>query len=209
MELFHQLIHLIRDPGGLIRWGGYPGMALVVFAETGLMTFFLPGDSLLVVAGLYAAKGDLSFGLLNALLIPAAVAGNVSSYYIGAKTGPMLFNRPRSRFFNPDHVKAAHLFYEKHGGKAVIIARFMPIVRTFVPIAAGIAQMDLRQYTLYNLIGAAAWILAMSTIGYTLGSVVPNIENHIEKVIVVVVFLSVLPGIVNWLRNRRAKPASP
>ncbi|HVO29752.1 MAG TPA: VTT domain-containing protein [bacterium] len=209
MGLLHQLLSLIRDPGGLIRWGGYPGMALIVFAETGLMTFFLPGDSLLVVAGLYAAKGDLSLGWLTALLVPAAVLGNISSYVIGLKTGPMLFNRPKSRFFNPDYVRAAHLFYEKHGGKAVIIARFMPIVRTFVPVVAGIAGMNLARYTLFNLIGAAAWILSMTLIGFTLGNLVPNIDKHIEKVIIVVVFLSVLPGIINYLRARRAANAAP
>jgi membrane-associated protein len=122
------------------------------------MIFFLPGDSLLVVAGLYAAKGDLNIFALNALLIPMAILGDATSYYIGKKTGPKIFNRPRSRFFRPEHVQAAHAFYEKHGGKAIIIARFMPLVRTFVPVIAGVGQMTYRKFAAYNVIGGAAWV---------------------------------------------------
>ncbi|MEK6609130.1 MAG: VTT domain-containing protein [Myxococcota bacterium] len=211
MHLVEALIQLIRDPGQLIVWGGYPGLALIVFLETGAMVFFLPGDSLLVMAGLYAAKGDLSLGLLNLLLIPMAIAGDACSYALGRRAGPHIFNRPRSRFFRPEHVKAAHDFYERHGGKAIILARFMPLVRTFVPVVAGVAQMTYRRFASYNVIGGAAWVLSMTLIGYVLGWRFPMLVRHIEKVILVVVFLSILPGIVEWLKARRRarREASP
>lgn len=207
MELFEKLIHFIRQPGELIALGGYPGLALIIFLETGALVFFLPGDSLLVTAGLYAAKGDLSMWILNLLLIPMAILGDATSYVIGARLGPRIFNRPDSRIFKPAHVEKARAFYERHGGKAIIIARFMPLVRTFVPVVAGAAHMPYRRFVLFNIIGAVGWILSMTLTGYLLGSVVPNIDQHIEKVIVVVVFVSLLPGIIEYLRSRR-RPAS-
>src|SRR5262245_8603078 len=152
MELFHKLIALIRDPGPFIAWGGYPLLAMIVFLETGAMVFFLPGDSLLVTAGFYAAGGHLNILVLNLILIPCAVLGDATSYWIGKKTGPVIFNKPRSRFFRPEHVEAAHRFYEKHGGKAIIIARFMPLVRTFVPVIAGVGKMPYRKFATYNVI---------------------------------------------------------
>ncbi|MBI5069696.1 MAG: VTT domain-containing protein [Deltaproteobacteria bacterium] len=197
------IVGLIRDPGALIVWGGYPGLAAIVFLETGAMIFFLPGDSLLVMAGLYAAKGDLDIWFLNFLLIPMAVAGDATSYWIGRRTGPRLFNRPRSRLFRPEHVRAAHDFYERHGGKAIILARFMPLVRTFVPVVAGVAGMTYRHFAAFNVIGGAAWVASMTLVGYLLGTRFPLLVEHIEKVIVVVVFLSILPGIVEVLRARR------
>jgi membrane-associated protein len=203
VQLIHWLVGLIRDPGELIRWGGYPGLALIVFLETGALVFFLPGDSLLVMAGVYAAKGDLSIVALNLLLIPMAIAGDATSYTIGRRSGPMLFNRPRSRFFRPEHVLLAKAFYEKHGGKAIILARFMPLVRTFVPIVAGIAQMSYRHFATFNVVGGAAWVLSMTLLGYGLGNSIPHLEQHIEKVIVVVVFLSLVPGIIEYLKARR------
>jgi membrane-associated protein len=209
VKLFHWLLDLIRNPGELIAWGGYPALALIVFLETGALVFFLPGDSLLVMAGLYAAKGDLSIWALNLLLVPLAIAGDATSYYIGAKMGPHIFNRPRSRFFRPEHLKAAHDFYEKHGGKAIILARFMPLVRTFVPVVAGVAGMTYRRFAAYNVVGGAAWVLSMTMIGYLLGWKFPLLVQHIEKVIIAVVFLSILPGIVEWLKARaRARGAS-
>jgi membrane-associated protein len=209
LDLFRWLIGLIRDPGALIQWGGYPGLAIIVFLETGALVFFLPGDSLLVMAGLYAAQGSLDIVFLNLLLIPCAIIGDACSYYIGAKTGPHLFNRPRSRFFRPEHLRAAHSFYEKHGGKAIILARFMPLVRTFVPVVAGMAQMTYRKFAAYNVIGGAAWVLSMTVIGYVLGVRFPILVRHIEKVIIVVVFLSILPGIIEYVRHRRRKQSEP
>jgi len=196
------VIDLIRNPGELITWGGYPGLALIIFLETGALVFFLPGDSLLVMAGLYAAKGDLSIVGLNALLIPMAIAGDATSYWIGRRTGPHLFNRPRSRFFNPAHVQAAHDFYERHGGKAIVLARFMPLVRTFVPVVAGVAGMTYRHFATYNVVGGVAWVGSMTLTGYVLGTRFPLLVQHIEKVIVVVIFLSILPGLIEWLRVR-------
>lgn len=213
VQFLSDIVSLIRNPGELIEWGGYPGMALIVFLETGALVFFLPGDSLLVMAGLYAAQGSLDMWMLNAILIPCAIAGDALSYTIGARTGPMIFNRPRSRFFDPAHLKTAHAFYEKHGGKAIIIARFMPLVRTFVPVVAGVAQMSYPRFASYNVIGAVAWVLSMTLTGYLLGTLFPPVVEHIEKVIILVVFLSIAPGIWQWLRVRFGKktpaPSAP
>jgi membrane-associated protein len=208
VEIIRWFVELIRDPGELIRWGGYPALALIVFLETGALVFFLPGDSLLVMAGVYAANGDLSIWALNLLLIPMAILGDATSYTIGYRSGPHIFNRPRSRLFRPEHVRAAHAFYERHGGKAIILARFMPLVRTFVPVVAGVAQMRYRDFAVYNVVGAAAWVLSMTLLGFGLGRSIPNLPQHIEKVIVVVVFLSILPGIVEYLRARRRAAAA-
>lgn len=209
MAILDWILQTLRDPGDLIRWGGYPAMAAVVFLETGAMVFFLPGDSLLVVAGLYAAKGDLSILWLNVLLIPAAILGDALSYQIGRKSGPRLFNRPRSRFFRPEHLKAAHDYYERHGGKTIVIARFMPIFRTFVPVAAGIAGMGYGRFARFNVLGGALWVLSMTLTGYLLGSAFPDIGKHIEKLILLVVFLSVLPGLIGWWRSRGKTPSAP
>jgi membrane-associated protein len=209
MQIIEWIVGLIRDPGELIRWGGYPALALIIFAETGAMIFFLPGDSLLVMAGLFAAKGDLDIVFLNVLLIPLAILGDATSYWIGARTGPRLFNRPRSRLFRPEHVKAAHDFYERHGGKAIILARFMPLVRTFVPVVAGVAGMTYRRFAMFNVVGAAAWILSMTLTGYVLGTSFPLLVKHIEKVIIVVVFLSILPGIVEYAKARARAGRAP
>ncbi len=209
VRLLEWIVGLIRDPGALITWGGYPALAAIVFVETGAMIFFLPGDSLLVMAGLYAAKGDLDIWFLNFLLIPMAVGGDAVSYWIGARTGPHLFNRPRSRFFRPEHVQAAHQFYERHGGKAIILARFMPLVRTFVPVVAGVAGMTYRRFAAFNVIGGAGWVLSMTLLGYLLGMRFPVLVKHIEKVIVVVVLVSIAPGFVEWLKARRRRTRAP
>ena len=141
-------------------------------------------------------------------MIPCAIIGDAVSYMIGKSMGPMLFKRPESRFFKPKHILAARAFYEKHGGKAIIIARFMPVVRTFVPVVAGAALMPYRRFAAYNVIGGAAWVSSMTLLGYFLGAQWPDAGKHIEKIIVVIVFLSILPGIIGWWRNRN-KPAAP
>jgi membrane-associated protein len=201
------IVEVIRDPGELIRWGGYPGLALVLFVETGALIFFLPGDSLLVMAGVYAAKGDLSIWFLNLLLIPAAALGGISSYAIASRFGPRLFTS-KSRLLKPEHLLAAHAFYERHGGKAIVLARFLPVVRTFVPVVAGAARMEYRRYTAFNVLGAAAWVLSMTLIGYALGASVPHLEQHIEKVAVIVIAVSLVPGFIGWWRHRRGKAAA-
>jgi len=212
VEILDAIVRALRDPGDLIRWGGYPAMTLIVFLETGALVFFLPGDSLLVVAGLYASRGELSLLLLNALLVPAAVLGDACSYALGKRGGPRLFSRPRSRLFRPEHLKAAHDFYERHGGVTIVLARFIPVLRTFVPVVAGMAQMGYPRFALYNVAGGVLWVLSMTLTGYYLGSLVPGIERHIEKVIGIVVALSILPAVVGWVRTRakaRGKTRSP
>lgn len=205
MELIQQLIQFIRDPAYLAQLG-YPVLALIIFLETGAMVFFLPGDSLLVTAGVYAATGKLDLFLLNLILIPCAIVGDALSYYIGSKTGPMLFNKPRSRFFRPEHIAAASGFYERHGGKAIIIARFMPVMRTFVPVVAGIGQMPYRRFAFFNIIGGASWVSSMTVLGFFVGKT--PLGKHIEAVIIAVVFLSILPGIIAWLRSRKSPAAA-
>lgn len=219
VETITYLLGLLRDPGPIIEWGGYPALALIVFLETGALVAFLPGDSLLVVAGLYARDGVLDIVLLNALLIPCAIIGDATSYVIGHKTGPLIFkaseppDRSKLSFFtywwrwarwklrNPESLRQAQSFYDKHGGKAIIIARFMPIVRTFVPVVAGVAQMPYRRFAAYNVIGAVCWVMSMTVIGYFLGSF-DVVRHHLEKVIILVVVISVLPGVIGYLRGR-------
>lgn len=201
MELFHKLIGLLRDPGAIVEWAGYPGLTLIVFLETGALIFFLPGDSLLFMAGLYAGKGDLNLFLLQALLIPAAVIGDAVSYTIGARTGPAIFNRPESRLFKPQHLKAAHDFYERHGGKAIILARFMPLVRTFVPVVAGVAQMPYRRFASFNVIGGAAWVTSMTVAGYFLGQF-DFVKKRIELIVMGIILVSVMPAVFAWAKQR-------
>jgi membrane-associated protein len=208
VQLIHELIALLRDPGPIIQWGGYPALALIIFLETGAMVAFLPGDSLLFVAGLYAAKGQLNILVLVTLLSAMAIFGDAVSYTIGARVGPKIFNRPRSRLFKPEHVQAAHAFYEKHGGKAIVIARFVPLVRTFVPVIAGVAGMRYREFAMFNITGGVAWVVSMTVGGYFLGSVFPEMGRHIEKVIIVIVALSVLPMVIEYVKAKRAKPVA-
>jgi membrane-associated protein len=210
IQLFSFLLRSIRNPDELIKLSGYPllVLALIVFLETGAMVFFLPGDSLLVTAGLYAARGSFDLLTMNLILVPMAILGDALSYFIGLRAGPHLFNRPRSRFFNPQHLRDAHEFYERHGGKAIILARFVPLLRTFVPVVAGVAQMTYRRFASYNVVGGAAWVVSMTCTGYFLGSFFERlfgikIERHIEKLIIIVVFLSILPGIIAFLKARR------
>jgi membrane-associated protein len=206
MQSLLDFLHRIRDVRGLIAWGGYVGLTIIIFAETGLLVgFFLPGDSLLVTAGLLAATtGALNVWMLGLLLTVASIIGNTVGYAIGDAAGPRLFTREDSLFFNKKHLYRAHEFYERHGGKTVIIARFMPIVRTFVPVVAGMADMGYRRYTTFNVVGGLAWIWSMLFIGYFLGRYIPGVDEHVETVIVIVIFLSLLPGIIGWLKARRS-----
>ena len=205
MEWLRHLFHQLTDVETMVRVGGLTAMTAIVFAETGLMVgFFLPGDSLLVTAGVFAATGSLSIWWLNVLLIAAAIVGDTVGYWIGRQAGPALFNRPRSRFFNPAHLKRAHDFYEKHGGKTIILARFMPIVRTFAPVVAGMGRMEYRRFLAFNVVGGFGWVLSMTLIGYYLGQFV-WVKKNIEIVIVIVVFVSILPGIIAAARERLKK----
>ena len=216
-ELFHQLreflnpkviIETLLAKGGLFVYGG---LIFIIFAETGLAAgFFLPGDSLLVVAGLFAATGKLSLAILLSTLFLAAVVGDTVGYYTGAKIGPRIFTRQESLFFKPSHLQKAHAFYEKYGGKTIVIARFVPFVRTFAPIVAGAAQMPYRNFILFNVAGGFLWVFSMILSGYFLGSLLKskfgiNLDEHIEWVVIVVVAISLMPPVIEYLRSRREK----
>lgn len=189
----------------------YFGLFFIIFAETGLAVgFFLPGDSLLVVAGLFAAAGKLNLWVMMILLFIAAVVGDAVGYYSGKTMGKAIFSRPKSRFFNPKHLEKAHAFYEKYGGKTIIIARFVPIVRTFAPIVAGAANMTYKNFFIFNIFGGFLWVFSMLLAGYFLGGLVESafgikLEDHIDKVVIVVVLLSILPMIIEFLKSRSAK----
>src|SRR3954470_16977166 len=201
LDLFHQL----TDVRELVRVGGYVGLTAIIFAETGLLVgFFLPGDSLIVTAGLLSAQPQfgLNVYVLGLLLTVAAIIGNTVGYAIGRATGPRLFTRDDSLLFKKKHLYRAQDFYQKHGGKTLVIARFMPIVRTFVPVVAGLANMPLKAYTAYNVLGAIAWIWSMLFIGHFLGRMVPGIDKHIEPMILVIIALSLLPAAISWWRER-------
>jgi len=204
----HGFLELLRNPGPIIDLG-YPVLALIIFLETGAMVAFLPGDSLLFVAGIYAANGHLNVAILVGLLSVMAILGDATSYFIGSRVGPAIFNRPRSRFFKPEHVQAAHAFYEKHGGKAIIVARFVPLVRTFVPVIAGVAKMRYREFAVFNIVGGISWVVSMTVGGFVLGKTFPDLGRHIEKVIIVIVVLSVLPMVLEWVKSRRKGKSLP
>ncbi len=204
MESIKELFHFLTDVRGLVQAGGYIALAIIVFTETGLMIgFFLPGDSLLVTAGLFAAKGDLNIVFLNLLLMACAIAGDATGYWIGKKLGPALYRREDSLLFKKKHLVATHEFYERHGGKTIIIARFVPVIRTFAPVVAGVAGMGYRRFAMFNIIGGIGWVFSMTMLGYLLVTIFPATEKHIEKVILIVIFVSLLPGIIEWLRARR------
>jgi len=191
----------------LIRWGGYAVLVAIVFTETGLLIgFFLPGDSLLITAGLVAAAGGLDIWMLNALLIVAAIVGDSVGYAIGYRTGPRIFRREGSRWFSRKHLLRTREFYERHGGKTIVLARFIPIIRTFAPVVAGVAQMEYRRFLFYNVFGGIGWVVSLTWAGYLLGQTIPNIDRHIHVVVAVVIVLSVVPIGVEWWKARaRAK----
>jgi membrane-associated protein len=203
-ELYHQIKYYLNPE--TIAAAGYVVILFVVFAETGLAAgFFLPGDSLLFVAGLFAADGKLNlFALLIGVFL-AAVIGDAVGYLTGSKMGPHLFKRQQSLLFRPSHLQKAQAFYEKYGGKTIIIARFVPIVRTFAPIVAGAAQMPYRQFVVFNVIGGFLWVFSMILGGYFLGRAFPALREHIEIVVIVIVALSLTPPVIEYLKSRRAK----
>lgn len=203
MEFLWDLFHRIYDVESLVRVGGLAGLAAIVFIETGLLVgFFLPGDSLLVTAGLFAARGDLNVVYLILVLSLAAIVGDTVGYNIGARTGPKLFSRPDSLLFNRKHLISTREFYERHGPFTIVIARFVPIIRTFAPVVAGIGAMEYRRFLAYNVVGGIGWVLVTVLGGYFLGQMVPNIHDHLHKVIVIVIVLSLLPAIIKVARER-------
>src|SRR5687767_2788127 len=211
MDQLIELFNRLRDVKAMVAWGGYVGLTAIIFAETGLLVgFFLPGDSLLVTAGLFASqpKFGLNVWLLGCLLTVASIIGNAVGYWIGQLSGPRLFTREESLFFKPRYLRQAHEFYEKHGGKTIILARFMPIVRTFVPVVAGAAGMPVGRYAAYNVVGVVAWIWSMVLTGFFLGRYLPGFGDHIEKLIIAIVALSLLPIVIDWFQARPASQSS-
>lgn len=233
--LLHVLLHPLEGSRPLLELLGKPQYAipafiainLIVFVETGLLVgFFLPGDSLLVMAGLIASNPvcDWNLPLLIVTVSLSAIVGDTVGYSIGYKTGPMIFSREKSFLFKKDHLLAAQAFYEKHGGKTIILARFMPILRTFAPVVAGVGRMQYRRFLAFNIVGGISWVVSMILIGYCLPAVVNPmlesyfgrkilVEDHVEKVVVLVVLLSVLPGIVvgakKYFQGKRVDSAAP
>jgi membrane-associated protein len=200
MESLWDLFHRIYDVEFLVRTGGILALIVIVFVETGLLVgFFLPGDSLLVTAGIFAARGDLDLLTLNTSLSLAAIAGDSVGYAIGARTGPKIFTRENSLFFNRKHLISAKEFYDRYGGFTIFIARFMPIIRTFAPVVAGVGAMEYRRFIVYNVFGGIFWVLTTTLAGFFLGRAIPNIQERIHIVIAIVIFLSLLPGIIKFV----------
>ncbi|MBA4020532.1 MAG: hypothetical protein C0483_25515 [Pirellula sp.] len=211
-------VRALEQPG--VMWAAFIAVNLIIFTETGLLIgFLLPGDSLLVVTGIVARSADWPIIPLTISLCASAIIGDTIGYAIGSKAGPAIFNRPESRFFRRDHLLAAKAYYERHGGKTIIIARFIPLIRTFVPVVAGAARMEYRSFLAFNVLGGIGWIVSMILIGYMLEPLLRQffgeqfqIAKHIDKVVIVVVFLSILPiltkGFRHWRETRAAKANS-
>ena len=210
LDLIRSVLHNLYDVQGLIQWGGTLLVCIIVFVETGLFVgFFLPGDSLLVTAGVFAAAGTLKIGSLVLFVTLCAIAGDQLGYSIGRRTGQALYRRKDSAFFKRRHLDRAHRFYEKYGGKTVILARFMPIVRTFCPPVAGAAEMRYARYLAYDIVGGCCWGAGLVLVGYFLGSLVPNIGQRIHWVIAVVIVLSLLPAMIGAMRARSRRISKP
>lgn len=216
--MVHTLIDFLRtltDPERLIHllttfltgWLGYALLFGVVFSETGLLVgFFLPGDSLLFTVGVVAGAGDLNIVVVNLVLMAAAMIGDSTGYLIGRQTGPRIFRRPNSRLFKREHLMRTQQFYEKHGGKTIIYARFVPIIRTFAAFVAGVAEMPYLRFLPFSVCGASGWVVLMTTLGFTLGRV-PLVRQYFDKVILLIIFISLLPAISEVLKARRRAAA--
>ena len=208
MEFLSELFHRLRDLPALVQWAGYFGLTAIIFTETGLFVgFFLPGDSLLVTAGLLASQPDFRLNVyaMGALFSIAAILGDTVGYSVGRASGPRIFTREDSLFFSKKHLYRAHAFYEKHGGKTIIYARFVPIIRTFAPFVAGVGRMDYKRFLSFNVFGGIGWVFAMTMLGYVLGGVT-IVKENLEKVILLIILISVAPVIAEGLKAyRKAK----
>lgn len=192
------------DPLAIVKAGGYVGIALLVFAESGLLIgLFLPGDSLLFAAGLLAGGGVLAYGPLAAIVVIAAVLGDTVGYWFGKNAGEMLFTRPDSRFFKQAYVTRTERFYRKYGARALVLARFIPILRTLAPILAGVGRMPYKRFALYNTLGGLLWGAGIVSLGYFLGTAVPGIDRYILPLSLAIILLSFLPILGNILNGRR------
>jgi len=207
IEALRHMLEQLYDVRGLIEWGGTVLVCLIVFVETGMFVgFFLPGDSLLVTAGVFAGAGHLKLASLLSLVTLCAIAGDQLGYFIGHKAGQGLYSRPDSRFFKRKYLEEAHEFYEHYGGKTVIMARFLPIIRTFCPPVAGAARMSYRRYLTYDILGGFLWVWGMVLVGYTLGRTVPNVDKKIHYIIAGVIVVSFLPAAFHaWQRSKKSR----
>ena len=188
----------------LVESAGYLGIALIIFAESGILIgFFLPGDSLLFTAGFLASQGLLSIVPLIILLFIAAVAGDAVGYFFGHKVGPKIFSRPKSFWFNPAHIEKTRTFFERYGAKTILLARFLPAVRTFAPIMAGVGGMSYRVFATYNAVGALAWACGITLLGYFFGQIIPNPDKYLIPVVLVIIVLSVLPTVWQIIKEKR------
>jgi len=197
-----RLIQLITTV--LTGWLGYGLLFSVIFAETGLLTgFFLPGDSLLFTVGVVVGAGELNLVLINLTLMSAVLLGDTTGYFLGRRTGDLVFKRPDSRFFKKEYVLRTQAFYSRYGGRTMIYAKFVPIVRTFAPFMAGVGKMNYFRFLSYDVFGAVGWVASMTVLGYYLGSV-PLVRRHFEKVIILIIFVSLLPVLREaWIARRR------
>lgn len=212
MDLLREFFSRLGDLKSLLTWGGYPVLMLIIFAETGLLVgFFLPGDSLLVTTGVLINAGFINplglsnFGnlvVMNLVLITMAIIGDATGFLIGYRAGPRIFTREQSLLFRKDHLIETQKFYERHGGKTIVLARFMPFARTFAPVVAGVGQMNYRRFAMFNVVGAAAWVLSMTALGYFLGKIFD--AKQIEKIVYLIVFISVAPLLVSAIRRKLA-----
>jgi len=206
VELIQQLLHRLYDVRGLIEWGGTFLVCAIIFVETGLFVgFFLPGDSLLVTAGVFAGAGHLQIAWLLSLVALCAIAGDQLGYWIGRKAGEGLYRREDSLIFKKRHLQEAHQFYERHGAKTVIFARFIPIIRTFCPPVAGAARMTYKRYLLFDIAGGILWVWGMTLLGYTLGRTVPNVDSKIHYIIAGVIALSFMPAAYHAWKSKKSR----
>lgn len=190
----------------IIQTIGYAGVNFIIFAESGLLIgFFLPGDSLMVTTGLLASQGYFNIVIFLITAPLSAIFGDSVGYWFGKKVGPAIFKKEDTLIFRKSHVQKAHSFYEKHGGKTIIIARFIPIVRTFAPIVAGVAGMHYSKFLSFNIFGGLLWTLGMLLLGYFLGNIIPDVDTYLLPIIAVIIFLSILPGIIEAYKHNKDK----
>lgn len=200
-----RLIHLLSTL--LAGWLGYTALCGVVFAETGLLLgFFLPGDSLLFTVGVVSGAGQLNIALINILLMVSALIGDSTGFWLGRRTGPRIFTRPDSLFFKQEYVTRTKHFYERYGGKTIIFARFVPVIRTFAPFMAGVSQMSYRRFLSFSVFGSVGWVFLMTMLGYELGNI-PFVRKHFDAVVLLIIFISLLPTFLEgqkaWREHRR------
>lgn len=210
MEQTLEFVKTLLNPQSIIHYGGLALLLFIVFAETGLFFgFFLPGDSLLFVAGLMCGTPifDVNIYMLLTSVITAGILGNFVGYYFGKKTGPVLFRRDDSFFFKKKHVKAAEEFYNRYGGTAIVLGRFIPIIRTFVPIMAGVVNLDFKKFVVYNVLGCIAWVVSMVLSGYFLGRLFPSLQHNLEYIVITIILVSMIPVVLTYIKEHRRSKA--